>query len=124
MDSIPNNLFDTIWVAIDLNGYSACLWSHYPAEENCSYLKQLVALIEARGKNPGIRSSKDIWTQVFGSINGCQDVGERKLWYTSLNGTPSFQDFVTFGGFKTPAMKTYDTGANLCGISSYAANYY
>ena len=58
LDSLPSNLYDTVWVSPDLNGYSSCRWTSYPASNNCSYLKQLIAAIQGRDKNPGIKSSK------------------------------------------------------------------
>ena len=42
------------------------------------------------------------------------------LWYSSLNGVASFDDFVAFGGFKTPYAKQFDYTYGVCTL--YAVN--
>ena len=72
--------------------------------------------MQVRNKQVGIRSDSAYWSTVFGSVNGCSDVGNYPLWYVSENGYPDFQDFKSFGGFKVPKMKTYNTMQSRCGV--------
>jgi len=39
------------------------------------------------------------------------------LWYAHYDGSPSFSDFVPFGGWGRPVMKQYQGTTGVCGTS-------
>jgi len=56
-NSVPSQLYDTIWIAVEKNTSPGCGWDTYTSESNCQYLRELVSAAENTGIKVGIYSS-------------------------------------------------------------------
>lgn len=82
LDGIPNNLYENIWISVIDNYSPGCGWSYKTPDANCQYLKSLVMALKDRGKNVGIISSNEQWTNAFKSVGaGYQIADGIPLWY-------------------------------------------
>lgn len=71
-------------------------------------------------------TSRDSWPTVFGTVDGCPEVGFTPLWWFPVgdenDGIPSFAKYHQIGGWKTPSMKAYNTFA-VCGATGVISYY-
>jgi GH25 family lysozyme M1 (1,4-beta-N-acetylmuramidase) len=115
MAGIPNNLFGMVWLDIETNPSTGCSWAGHDAASNCAFTQELISAIKAKGKNPGLYSSLYMWETIFGSRSACPSVASQQLWYAHYDGSPSFDDFSSFGGWTKPNIKQYKGDTTLCG---------
>jgi GH25 family lysozyme M1 (1,4-beta-N-acetylmuramidase) len=62
----------------------------------------------------GIYTSKSQWDPIMG---GSTQFSKYPLWYPHYDSNPSFSDFVSFGGWKTPSIKQYKGTTTTCSAS-------
>ena len=61
----------------------------------------------------GIYSSAYGWSVAMG---GYADLTQFPIWYAHYDGSASFSDFSSFGGWGSPAMKQFQGDATVCGF--------
>lgn len=87
LDGIPNNLYENIWVSVIDNYSPWCEWSYKTPDANCQYLKSLIMALKDGGKNVGILSSTEQWTNVFKSVGACYQLADGiPLWCIQADG--------------------------------------
>ena len=64
---------------------------------------------------PGIYSSYYMWESIMGSVGACTTNNHVSLWYAHYDGSASFSDFRSFGGWTKPNIKQYVGDTTLCG---------
>lgn len=116
-NSLASDLYDTIWVRVEQNSSPGCDWSSNTPQFNCQYLKSLASAIQSKGKKAGIYSTTLGWKDAFQTLTYCPDVSNLPLWYGANDDSASFSSFSSFGGWKTPSLKTYSYGRTMCGSS-------
>jgi hypothetical protein len=114
MAAIPANLYGMIWIDVETNPSSGCGWGADHAG-NCNFLTETINRIKSHGKVPAIYASRYMWQTIMGSFSACPSVASQKLWYAHYDGSPSFSDFVAFGGWTKPAIKQFQGDTTLCG---------
>jgi len=112
----PEVEYGMIWLDIEYNPSSGCSWASYSASSNCQYVQELASTGTSNGASIGIYSSQYEWSVVMGSSSYCTTLTGYPLWYAHYDDSPSFSDYpsVSFGGWKTPAMKQYEGDVVLC----------
>merc|ERR1712228_1118263 len=116
--------YGMIWFDIEANPSNGCGWGT-SYSSNCEYLQQLIEAAEAKGAHPGVYSSEYEWETVMGSRSACSAVSKYPLWYAHYDNRASFSDFdsVSFGAWKSPAVKQYAGDATWCSFD-VDADYY
>jgi hypothetical protein len=64
----------------------------------------LVDACNKSGHKCGVYASASQWSAIFGSLSFVYG-NNLPLWYAHYDKNPSFSDFKTFGGWKTPWAK-------------------
>lgn len=123
MNAIPGSLYGMIWIDVETNPSPGCSWSGHDAASNCNFVMEIVGRIKSHGKVPAIYGSAYMWQTIFGSRGGCTQAASQQLWYAHYDGSPSFSDFSSFGGWSKPAIKQYVGDTTLCG-AGVDKNYY
>jgi hypothetical protein len=112
---IDQSLYGMIWIDVETNPSTGCSWSGHDANSNCQFLTDIINGIKAKGKHLGIYATRYMWQSIFGSFTACPSVASQQLWYAHYDGSPSFSDFVAFGGWTKPTIKQYQGDTTLCG---------
>lgn len=115
MAGISGSLYGMVWIDVETNPSSGCSWSGHDAASNCQFVTDIVNRIKSKGKTPGIYATAYMWQTIFGGRNACPGVASQQLWYAHYDGSPSFSDFGSFGGWSKPAIKQYQGDTTLCG---------
>jgi len=102
------NNFGKIWLDIEGTQY----WGGQSA--NQGFFNGLVAGCRSAGVSCGVYSSASQWNPIFGS--SFTGGSAMPLWYAHYDNSPSFGDFSSFGGWKTPYMKQYNGDQTVCGF--------
>ena len=114
-----------IWFDVETNPTPACAWRASKAD-NCAYLGELVAAAKASPfPHWGVYTSIHMWTTLMTTAaapDACAVAADLPLWYPHYESppSPSFSDFVPFGGWAKPTIKQYYDGltpGGLCGVS-------
>ena len=123
MANISGNLYGMVWIDVETNPSSGCSWSGHDAASNCQFVTDIINRIKAKGKKPGIYATAYMWQSIFGSRTACPSVASQQLWYAHYDGSPSFSDFGSFGGWSKPNIKQFQGDTTLCG-AGVDKNYY
>jgi len=100
--------FGKVWLDIEGTQY----WGSQSA--NRDFFNGLLTACKSLGVDCAVYSSASQWNPIFGSsFTGGSSV---PLWYAHYDGSPSFSDFTSFGGWKTPYMKQYNGDKTECGF--------
>lgn len=116
MSGISANLYGMIWIDVETNPSSGCSWSGHDSSSNCQFLTDVVNRVKSKGKEVGIYSSASMWTNIFGSKTACPSFSSIKLWYAHYDGSASFSDFSSFGGWTKPYMKQFAGDTKVCSV--------
>eukprot|EP00331_Platyophrya_macrostoma_P014079 CAMPEP_0176433454 /NCGR_PEP_ID=MMETSP0127-20121128/16031_1 /TAXON_ID=938130 /ORGANISM="Platyophrya macrostoma, Strain WH" /LENGTH=216 /DNA_ID=CAMNT_0017815883 /DNA_START=86 /DNA_END=736 /DNA_ORIENTATION=+ len=114
-------LFGMMWFDIETNPSPGCGWSSDKAD-NCAFLGSLISAGRNLGIHMGVYASAYMWSSIMGDCNVGADNG-LSLWYAHYDGSQSFSDFSSFGGWSKPAMKQYGDSVGICNINA-DANWY
>ena len=121
VNAVGSGNFGTLWFDIETNPSSGCGWSD--ASTNCDFLQQMISAGQSLGISMGVYSSSYMWSSIMGdSCTAGADSG-LPLWYAHYDGSRSFSDFSSFGGWTSPTMKQYSDASSIgsgCGISADA----
>jgi len=109
-NSVP---YGELW--LDVEG----TWGSTSASQ--SFFSGLVSETKVLGVTTGVYTSQSQWTAIMGSSYKGGDA--YPLWYAHYDNSPSFSDFVAFGGWTKPAIKQYEGDATVCGVG-VDINYY
>lgn len=71
VDYLATSIYETIWIDVETNSSPGCSWTASTGAENCNFLEQLVARLQARGKKVGIYASAHMWQSIMGSTTAC-----------------------------------------------------
>ena len=121
INSVGRGNFGTMWFDIETNPDSNCAWSG-DQTSNCNFLGQLISAGQAAGIKMGIYASPYMWSSIMGSCTVGADNG-LPIWYAHYDGTKSFSDWSSFGGWSSPAMKQYWDSVGICGLNADADWY-
>jgi GH25 family lysozyme M1 (1,4-beta-N-acetylmuramidase) len=114
-------IFGTMWFDIETNPDPSCAWSGSHTD-NCNFLGEMIAAGHAAGIRMGVYASPYMWSSIMGGCTIGADKG-LPLWYAHYDGSRSFGDYSSFGGWSKPAMKQYWDSVGICGINA-DANWY
>lgn len=112
---IDSSLYGMIWIDVETNPSPGCSWSGHDGNSNCQFLTDVINAIRAKGKHLGIYASRYMWQSIFGSFSACPSVASQQLWYAHYDGSTSFSDFQSFGGWSRPNIKQFQGDTTLCG---------
>lgn len=81
---------------------------------NVDFIQAMATTASAGGMGVGVYSGKRSWVPITGDSHV---LGDLPLWYAHYQQPPdpSFDDFVPYGGWKTPSYKQYMGDATWCG---------
>lgn len=114
-EALKGSSFETVWVQVE------GAWSLDQAG-NKLFLESLVNGLKSKGLHVGIFTFQPTWDRLLGkSYDGMSTL---PLWYMRWNEDPYDGDFVSFGGWKKPRAKQYDTDDRVCAISVNDDSYY
>lgn len=114
MNGIPGNIYGMVWVDVETNPSPGCGWGgDYGG--NCNFLMEIINRIRARGKVPAVYATAYMWQTIMGSRGGCTQAASAQLWYAHYDGSASFSDFGSFGGWTKPNIKQFVGDTTLCG---------
>lgn len=113
--AISTNLWGMVWIDVETNPSPGCSWSGHDANSNCQFVADILNRVRAKGKTPGIYATRYMWQSIFGSFSACPSVASAQLWYAHYDGSPSFSDFSSFGGWGKPNIKQFQGDTTLCG---------
>ena len=115
VSKMGNANYGMIWLDIETNPSTGCSWTQGSGPSNCQYVTDLVNAVKSHGKTAGIYSSYYMWESIMGSAAACTSQSGTSLWYAHYDGSPSFSDFRSFGGWTKPSIKQYVGDTTLCG---------
>lgn len=115
MAAIPSNLYGMVWIDVETNPSSGCSWSGHDGTSNCQFIMDIINRIKAKGKNCGIYATSYMWQNILGGRGNCAQAAGVQLWYAHYDGSASFSDFSSFGGWSKPNIKQYQGDTTLCG---------
>eukprot|EP00825_Cyclidium_porcatum_P040472 TRINITY_DN5123_c0_g1_i1.p2 TRINITY_DN5123_c0_g1~~TRINITY_DN5123_c0_g1_i1.p2 ORF type:complete len:125 (-),score=19.27 TRINITY_DN5123_c0_g1_i1:212-586(-) len=104
--------YTEVWLGL----FSSESWSD--ENTNCQQLENLITLGQQDfGNYIGLLSTRDNWNAIFGS--SCDKFSIYPIWYIDDNGIASMNDWSSesFGGWRKPTMKQYQTNGQVCGVS-------
>ncbi|OMJ74587.1 hypothetical protein SteCoe_26444 [Stentor coeruleus] len=107
--------YGMIWIDVETYAWS----SSQSANQN--FILTMVNALQGLGAIVGIYSNYYNWQSIVG-LNW-SGVSSLPLWYAHYDNNPSFSDFVSFGGWSSPAIKQYAGDATVCG-AGVDLNYY
>jgi len=96
-----------VWLDIEGPQY----W-HSSQTENRNFLTELYHAAKSEFGNVGIYSSESQWSPIFG--RDWELDSHAPLWFADYNGEPSCDDFISFGGWRHPAMKQFSDAGSRC----------
>jgi len=88
------------------------LWSS-DLNANVNFLSEMMSEAVNNGKRIGIYASQYEWTSIMGNWDGARFY---PLWYPHYDGSPSYSDFVPFGGWTSPSMKQFAGDSWICNV--------
>jgi GH25 family lysozyme M1 (1,4-beta-N-acetylmuramidase) len=109
-----------VW--LDIEGSQYWLGS---STSNKSWYESLVDSCKSSGARCGVYSNKSQWQEIFGSSSYSYG-SSLPLWYAHYDNNPSFSDFSTFGGWRSPHAKQYKGDTTLCSAGvdkNYATDF-
>lgn len=116
VNAISGNLYGMVWIDVETNPSSGCSWSGHDAASNCQFVMDTINRIKSHGKKVGVYASSYMWQTIMGSKNACTGVASAaQLWYAHYDGSASFSDYTTIGGWSKPNIKQYQGDTTLCG---------
>ena len=115
VSKMGNANYGMIWLDIETNPSTGCSWTQGSGASNCQYVTDLVNAVKSHGKTAGIYSSYYMWESIMGTAGSCTSQSGTSLWYAHYDGSPSFSDFRSFGGWTKPSIKQYVGDTTLCG---------
>jgi GH25 family lysozyme M1 (1,4-beta-N-acetylmuramidase) len=121
INSVGQGNFGTMWFDIETNPDSSCAWSS-STTDNCNFLGQLISAGQSAGIRMGVYASPYMWSSIMGGCTVGAD-NQLPLWYAHYDGSKSFGDYSSFGGWSSPAMKQYWDSVGICGINADADWY-
>jgi len=80
-----------------------------------NFFEKLVTECLGLGMLVGVYTSKSQWDPIMGDSYSYAANKGLALWYAHYDNTPSFYDFVPFGGWTTPFAKQYAGDVATCG---------
>ena len=110
---IASQYYDRFWLYLDENPNPGCTW-HDNYQANCDYVKEMLAQLKYFQTPAGIQTNERFYNQVFGQK--C-DLTGYPLIYSHNDGSPSVEDFKTFGGWKEPYGKVFQDNVTLCNLT-------
>eukprot|EP01117_Protostelium_nocturnum_P016945 TRINITY_DN67_c0_g1_i1.p1 TRINITY_DN67_c0_g1~~TRINITY_DN67_c0_g1_i1.p1 ORF type:complete len:230 (+),score=75.69 TRINITY_DN67_c0_g1_i1:53-691(+) len=111
LDAIRGSGYGMLWLDIEGTQY----WTRN-AGTNRRFFEELVSAAKANGANIGVYSSASQWNPIFGA--DYRGGAGLPLWYAHYDGSPSFSDFRSFGGWGKPSIKQYRGDVNICGVGT------
>lgn len=111
----PPGTYGMVWLDIEGTQY----W-HSSQSENRDFFSGLLNQLVAKGQHVGVYTSRSQWEPIMGDWSGG---ASHPLWYAHYDGSASFSDFSSFGGWSHPSIKQYRGDASLCG-AGIDENYY
>jgi hypothetical protein len=122
INAVGRSNFGTMWFDIETNPDSNCAWSGSQTD-NCNFLGELISAGSSQGIRMGVYASPYMWSSIMG--DGCHVGADHglSLWYAHYDGSKSFGDYSSFGGWSRPAMKQYWDSVGICGINADADWY-
>lgn len=100
-----------IWLDIEGSQY----WYSSTTTNRSWYQALKDACVSHSGVSCGIYSSYYQWESIFGSTSYAYG-SNLPLWYAHYDNSKVWTDFVSFGGWTTPAVKQYTGDATVCGM--------
>ena len=97
-----------VWLDIEGSQY----WKG-SSSANKAFYEELVDACKKKSRACGVYSSSSQWSALFGSSSYSYG-SNLPLWYAHYDNNPSFTDFSSFGGWKTPFAKQYAGDVNAC----------
>jgi len=98
-----------IWLDIEVYAWSG------DQVTNRNFITSLINEGKALGQKLGVYTSYYNWQSIVGiDWAGAADL---PLWYAHYDNSPSFSDFVAYGGWSKPSIKQYNGDATDCGVS-------
>lgn len=96
------------------------------SSKNKAFYQGLVDSCKNRGYTCGVYASASQWNSIFGSTSYVYNPIALPLWYPHYDNNPSFSDFTSFGGWKTPYAKQYYNTNTFCdqGVDKNYAPYW
>jgi hypothetical protein len=116
----PNHWTGRIWLDIEGSQY----WKGNYAD-NKNFYENLVDACKNKSPKCGVYSSSSQWSAIFGSTSYSYGSG-LPLWYAHYDGSASFSDFSSFGGWTSPHAKQYAGTTTVCSTGvdkNYAPSY-
>lgn len=107
--------YGMLWLDVEGTQY----WSS-STSNNVNFLQQMVDECKKKGVNVGIYSSSSQWNPIMGGSTKFKDLA---LWYPHYDGSASFSDFKSFGGWSKPSIKQYQGDVSFCS-AGVDRNYY
>lgn len=108
VNALKGLTYGTVWV--DIENYK---WtSSYST--NKQFALDMVNQLKALGKNVGIYTNENNWSDIMGSWT---ELSAYPVWYAHYDNSPSFSDFRPFGGWSKPGVKQYNGDVYSCGLS-------
>ena len=99
LDSLEGENFQMFWISLNSDHFST------DVEYNRKFILRMIEMIDNDKRDVGIRSWQgDSYSKIFGNWHGLKNY---PLWYISYNNVASFDDFVSFGGWVKPTMKSF-----------------
>jgi hypothetical protein len=99
--------YNTLW--LDVEG----TWG--ATSDNVAFFNQLLEAGEHLGAQLGVYTSASQWPAIMGNSTAGSIY---PLWYSHYNSKQSFDDFSSFGGWKTPYMKQYEGDQTVCNVGA------
>ena len=66
MDEISADLYEFVWVSVQLNARPSCSWANHDFESNCQYIKDFMKEFNLNDKWAGVVTDDQTWTQYMG----------------------------------------------------------
>jgi GH25 family lysozyme M1 (1,4-beta-N-acetylmuramidase) len=116
----PDHWSGRLWLDIEGSQY----WTG-STSDNKEFYEHLVNSCNNKSPKCGIYSSSSQWSAIFGSSSYSYG-SDLPLWYAHYDGSASFDDFTSFGGWKSPHAKQFKGTTTVCGVGvdkNYAPNF-
>ena len=107
--------YGMLWIDVEGTQY----WSSN-SQNNVNFIQAMVDEGNKLGVSLGIYTSASQWNPICG---GSTQFSKYPLWYPHYDNNPSFSDFSSFGGWKSPAIKQYQGDITFCS-AGVDMNYY
>ena len=109
VNALKNVEYGMLWLDIEGTQY----W-HSDQSQNVNFIQGLVDAGNALNVTLGMYTSKSQWSQLCGTSS---QFSYLPLWYPHYENpaNPTYSDFVSFGGWKSPSIKQYQGTTSLCG---------